>query len=250
MKQLFKLVPYAGMGKGESGYRAKFVNRNGGGRDLGEIADQAAKSSRLMDRESMLLGFQYIMNEAIRGAVETGEIQRLGDYGALLLDPKGRFYGINDRFDPSRHRVVFRFRKGPAMKDVVPQFEIENVIKGVGLIVYEIAPCGCQWSPKNLAAPKRYAVRGYDLGVNTLHGKLGERDRVLWSVIRDDETVVDGEFTVVENDNGFTRLRWPTDMPTDIRKNQLTVVFVTHGGRDDGTPTERRITLPVYRLQG
>ena len=35
MKQLFKLVPYAGMGKGESGYRAKFVNRNGDGRDDG-----------------------------------------------------------------------------------------------------------------------------------------------------------------------------------------------------------------------
>jgi len=242
MKQYFSLQPYSGFGK--SGYRAKFVKRTDKqGRDLGAITT-AASAKGMMSAEDLRYAFTRVLDEAVRGACETGEIQHLGPYGSLMLNIHGTFDGVDDAFDPERHSLDFRFVPGAALKGHKPGFSLENVVERKGLVIYEIGPVG--YPGTSGRGESRHAVRGYAIGANIVRGLLGEGDHVDWAVETAAREIVTGPFTVLENDAARIILAWPSGVPTDLNKDELTIVFTTHGGIPEGTPQVRRVTIPLY----
>jgi len=240
MKQYFSIQPYTGLGK--SGYRAKFVNRSDRqGRSLGDIAEAAAEKGG--DAKSLTYAFERVMDESIAGALETGEIQHLGSYGSLMLNIHGTFAGVDDRFDPARHSLDFRFVPGRALKGLTPQFALENIVSSASFAVNEIGPVG-ETAPHY--GESRYMVRGHQTAINVKNGLMSARDSVCWEVVTSDSPIVTGDFTVLENDAARMVLNWPAGIPAALRKDELTLVFTMHGPLPDGAPQIKRVTVPLY----
>jgi len=242
MKQQFALQPYAGMGKGRPGYRAKIIGRTESqGRCLEDIARAAAKD--VMQADLMLLAFRRVMNEAIRGAVETGEIQRFDTYGSLMLNIHGSFDGIDDTFDGKRHSLDFRFVPGAALKGLQPRFSLENVVSRKAPVVYEVAPYGnVGQTPAGLT---RYAVRGHAICVTVDAAKMASGGTADWEVETSDRKTVTGRFEIIESDAAHLALAWPTSLPTALRKSEFTLVLTTRNGQCDATPLIRRTTVTI-----
>lgn len=240
MKQYFSLQPFSGFGK--SGYRAKFVNRTDRqGRSLGEIAEAAAEKGG--DAKSLTYAFERVMDESIAGALETGEIQHLGPYGSLMLNIHGTFAGIDDRFDPARHSLDFRFVPGRAFKGLTPRFALENIVPSAPFAVYEIGPAG-EVAPH--AGESRYMVRDHQTVINVKNGLMAAGDSVCWEAETADGSVVTGEFSVLENDAARMILAWPAGIPAALRNDRLTLVFTMHGPLPGGAPQIKRVTVAVY----
>jgi len=245
MKQEFALQPYSGMGKGQQGYRAKIVKRaKTQGRSLEDIARTVARKRGLLDADLLLYGFRQMMNEAISGAVETGEIQHLGDYGSLMMNIHGTFDGIDDKFDAARHSIDIRFVPGVALKGLKPGFELENVVSRKAPVVYEVAPFGYSGDRQN--GLSRYAVRGQALGVNVDSANLGQGGFVGWEVETADRRVVSGRFTVIESDAAHFVLAWPSDLPLVLHRDEMTLVVTTRNGRAQCTPLMRRVKVALF----
>ena len=115
-------IPSA-MGKGKGGWRGKIVGRSS--RSLEDIAAAVAMRTGWSAYQVQSV-FTGVMEETIRDTQETGRTQRLGDYGTLRLNLRGRFEGIDDVYDPARHELAFSFTPGKRLRTCKPAFVINE----------------------------------------------------------------------------------------------------------------------------
>ena len=232
-------IPSA-MGKGKGGWRGKIVGRSS--RSLEDIAAAVAKRTGgpVYYVQSIFTGF---MEEMIRDAGETANIQQLGDYGSLKLNLRGRFEGIDDAYDPARHTLAFSFTPGKRLKTCTPAFVLENRVPSKCIYVDGI--CG-----KDNPDPWRghwFMIWGHDTLCNGKYVRMSGDDSVTWSCKLADGTVRSGVCDKVFNNTPCTLdFHWPEDIPAEAIGRDIELTFRLRGGEADRTPVIRRRTVRLY----
>ena len=149
-------IPSA-MGRGKGGWRGKIVGRSA--RSLEAIAEAVAKRTGWSAYQVKSV-FTGVMEETIRDAQETGSVQRLGDYGTLRLNLRGRFKGVDDVYDPARHTLAFSFTPGKRLRTCKPAFTLENKVQPFGWscrntdTLYVVTGCTVKGSTAKVQKPQ------------------------------------------------------------------------------------------------
>ena len=232
-------IPSA-MGKGKGGWRGKIVDRSS--RSFEEIAAAVAKRTGgpVYYVQSIFTGF---MEEMIRDARETANIQQLGDYGSLKLNLRGRFEGVDDVYDPARHELAFSFTPGKRLRTCKPAFVLENRVQPK--CIYVDCICG-----KDNPDPLRghfFMIWGHDTLCNGKYVKMSGDDSVTWSCKLADGTEKSGVCDKVFNNTASTLdFHWPEDIPAEAIGRDIELTFRLHGGEANRTSVVRQRTVRLY----
>ena len=232
-------IPSA-MGRGRGGWRGKIVDRSS--RSFEDIAAAVAKRTGgpVYYVQSIFTGF---MEEMIRDAGETANIQQLGDYGSLKLNLRGRFEGIDDAYDPARHELAFSFTPGKRLRTCTPAFALENKVQPK--CIYVDCICGA-----NNTDPLRghwFMIWGHDTRCNGKYVRMSGDDSVTWSCTLADGTEKSGVCDkVFDNTTTTLDFHWPEDIPAEAIGRDIVLTFRLHGGEANRTPVIRRRTVRLY----
>lgn len=232
-------IPSA-MGKGKGGWRGKIVDRSS--RSFEEIAAAVAGRTgwSAYQVQSVFTGF---MEETIRDARETGNVQQLGDYGSLKLNLRGRFEGIDDVYDPARHALAFSFTPGKRLRTCKPAFALENRVLPKYINIESV--CGKD-SPDSWRG-MLFMIWGHDTLCNGQYVKMSGDDSVTWSCKLADGTEKSGACDKVFNNTPCTLdFHWPEDIPAEAIGRDIVLTFRLHGGEPNRTPVIRRRTVRLY----
>ena len=232
-------IPSA-MGRGKGGWRGKIVDRSA--RSLEAIAEAVAKRTGWSAYQVQSV-FTGVMEETIRDAQETGRTQRLGDYGTLRLNLRGRFKGVDDVYDPARHTLAFSFTPGKRLRTCRPAFTLENKVLPKYINIENV--CG-----KNNPDPWRgmwFMIWGHDTLCNGKYVRMSGDDSVTWSCTLADGTVKSGVCDkVFDNTTTTLDFHWPEDIPAEAIGRDIELTFRLRGGEADRTPVIRRRTVRLY----
>ena len=232
-------IPSA-MGKGKGGWRGKIVDRSA--RSLEAIAEAVAKRTGWSAYQVQSV-FTGVMEETIRDTQETGRTQRLGDYGTLRLNLRGRFEGIDDAYDPARHELAFSFTPGKRLRTCKPAFALENKVPP--RCIYVDGICG-----KDNPDPWRgmwFMIWGHDTLCNGKYVRMSGDDSVTWSCKLADGTEKSGVCDKVFDNTACTLdFHWPEDIPAEAIGRDIELTFRLQGGETDRTPVIRRHTVRLY----
>ena len=232
-------IPTA-MGKGKGGWRGKIVDRSS--RSFEEIAAAVARRTgwSAYQVQSVFTGF---MEETIRDARETGNVQQLGDYGSLKLNLRGRFEGIDDVYDPARHALAFSFTPGKRLRTCKPAFALENRVLPKYINIESV--CGKD-SPDSWRG-MLFMIWGHDTLCNGQYVKMSGDDSVTWSCKLADGAEKSGACDKVFNNTPCTLdFHWPEDIPAEAIGRDIELTFRLRGGEADRTPVIRRRTVRLY----
>lgn len=241
MNVQFITRPYSKkLGKGEGGYRGRIIGRTS--RSFKEIAE-AASSHLGTSAHQVEAVFSEVMDEIIRDACQSARIQNLSDYGSLTLNLHGKFDGIDDRFDPSRHSLEFKFTNGKALKNVRPGFELENITKGA-----KIELLGMAADPDLFGPPveRRFMAWGLDTYCQGSEIQLCEGAAATWACKLADGSTHAGPVEVFNNDKFLLDFRWPSGIPEAAIGRELTLTFRFRGSQADSVPITRQYKVKLY----
>ena len=226
------------MGKGKRGYRGKIVDRST--RSFDDIVAAVAKTYGLRKElvKSIVTGF---FEEAVEGACENGEIQHIGGYGSLALNLCGRFEGVDDTFDPARHRLEFSFTPDRRLKRRKVRFELENKVPRRQVVIE--SACG---NGPAVNYGVWFMLWGKDVLCNGKNVKMVPGDSVAWACTLPDGTERSGPCDVFKNTDTTVDFRWPEDIPTEAVGRDIALTFRLRGGKVENAPVEIVRNVRLY----
>ena len=239
MNVQFHLEPNSrAIGNGGGGYRSKIDNRLS--RSFDEVVEGVAKNTGQHPELVKMIAICFL-EEVIRDACTTGNVQKLDDYGSFELNLHGRFEGVNDVYDPKRHTLDMTFKGGRKFKDIEPKFTLVNRVKPETIIIYGAIGKYIQ----GVSQGYWYMTWGYDTMCNGENVRMYEGDSVTWSV-KIGKQEYSGPCEVYKNSSGTLDFRWPEGIPREAIGRELTLTFRLRGSRPENAPVEIRHHVKLF----
>ena len=237
----FKTEPIpSAMGKGQGGWRGKIIDRST--RSFDEITETIARKHGTSPSLARGILTEFF-NDIIENSRETAQLQQLGDFGSLAVNLRGRFKGVDDTFDPERHNVAFVFRPGKMLKNLKPDFVLENAVEAKSVRIENAISSG----KAGVERGTWYMSWGFDTHCNGRYVRMCEGDSVTWSCTLADGTEVSGPCDGIFNNTACTLdFHWPSTIPEAAIGRDITLTFKLRGERADGTPITIRKTVHLY----
>lgn len=241
MSITFRTEPIpSSMGRGTGGYRGQITGRPDG-RTLDEIAEAVAEHSSCTAMQIASI-FTDCFNEAIRDACRTGRNQILGEYATLGLTLCGRFDGVDDHFDPTRHRFEFKLTPRKKLKKPATRFAVENIVRSEQIIINSIVG---EFDGQRIA-DLRSMIWGRETLCTGSYLLLKEGTVPTWSCKLAGGTECSGALDVCENDTCILNFRWPAEIPEAAIGRTVKLHFTFRGRSDDSVPVSREYAVHLY----